>query len=128
MLRLLFHPGARGEPALARAPYFRLCSDGTLRGSDNSIVARREGNGWRLGQRLFCDWECTGPVKLRVRAARVADSALLGPFTALRVVDGRLYSQEQLLPITVPGAHEDEGYASHEIAMLPAEATVAVTG
>lgn len=101
MIRLTFLPAGSDAPALARAPYFRICADGTLRGPDNTIAAAHSDRSWVFGQRRYRSFECEGPVYVRTRAA---DGSLvrLGPYEFLREAQGALYTRDTFLGIYLP--------------------------
>ncbi len=107
----------------ARAAYFRICSDATLRGPDNSIAAIHENRSWLFGQRRFRSFECDGPVFLRTKTG-TGSVAQSGPYSFLREAEGAFYSQDVCLGIYLPG-REPDGSIVHlrEIALLPPQMT-----
>ncbi len=99
MITLTFRP-LRGEgTTLARGAYFRICADATLRGPDNSVTARYTDRLWRLGTKQYSQFECPGPVYLRV-TDRDDLCTHIGPFEFIRAADGALFSRQGCL-----GAH-----------------------
>jgi hypothetical protein len=81
---------------LVRSAYFRICSDGTLRGPDNTIAARYFDGLWFLGQRRHASFECTGPVYLRVTDSH-GRRECRGPYVTIRAEGGALYAQDNFL-------------------------------
>ncbi len=120
MITLTFRPVRTESPVFARAAFFRICSDGTLRGPDNSVAATYENRSWVFGQRRFRSFECDGPVYLRTRTG-AGSLARSGPYTFLREAEGALYTQDTCLGIYLPG-REPDGSSVYwrEIALLPA--------
>jgi hypothetical protein len=84
---------------LVRGAYFRICSDGTLRGPDNTIAARYSDGLWHLGQKRHVSFECTGPVYLRVTNGH-GRRECMGPYASIRAADGAIFTQDNCL-----GAH-----------------------
>ncbi|HET9862590.1 MAG TPA: hypothetical protein VFP37_04045, partial [Steroidobacteraceae bacterium] len=66
MLRLNFRTLSGDAPTLMLASCLRFCDDGALRGADNCIVARSTEGCWRVGGKLHREFECDGPVRLRL--------------------------------------------------------------
>ena len=95
---LSFHPLQNGPAVLVRSAYFRICSDGTLRGPDNSIAARFFDGLWFLGQRRHASFECAGPVYLRVTDSH-GRRECVGPYTSIRAAGGALFTQENCLGV-----------------------------
>ena len=81
-----------------RGAFFRICSDGTLRGPEGSLIARYTALGWKLGARECREFEVIGPLFLR---ANFADGhrERLGPYEALRAADGALFDRAHCLGI-----------------------------
>jgi hypothetical protein len=81
--------------------FFRICSDGTLRGPEGSLVARYTAFGWQLGGRGCREFEALGPLFLR---ANLADGRRerLGPYEAVRAADGALFDRAHCLGIFCP--------------------------
>lgn len=122
MIRLTFH-ASLGEGVLqSRATFFRFCADATLRGPDNSLAATRVDDCWRIGQRLFREWNCIGPVLVRVRKTPAAVPISMGPYRLLRAAHGVLYGDEVCLSLRMPG-WSDGVDACHEVALLDATST-----
>jgi hypothetical protein len=119
MLRLSFRSTTGDAPTLTVAQFFRFCADGTLRGPENYLVARREDGLWRLSGRMHREIECEGPV--RVRLSRGADRGpeLLGPFSQLRTVAGILYGDNICLHVTLPGFESRAEDENRELTLLP---------
>lgn len=119
MLTLSF-PGGPGEtPVQSRAHCFRFCADGTLRGGDNSIAASRVNEGWRLGQRLYRELQCTGPVVVRARRTATANAARYGPFDLVTAIAGLLSANDVSLGIYLPTWESCAADSWHEIVLLP---------
>jgi hypothetical protein len=121
VITLKFRAVGTESPVLARAVYFRICSDATLRGPDNSVAAIYENRHWLVGQRRFRSFDCDGPVYLRTRTDE-GSLVRTGPYSFLRESEGAFYAAlDASLGIYVPGA-EPDGSRVHwrEIALLPA--------
>lgn len=102
----------------ARAAFFRICEDATLRGPDNSVAAVYANHSWLFGSRRFRSFECDGPVYLRTRTGS-GDLASMGPYTFLREAEGALYTQDTCLGIYLPGREPDRSSVQWlEIALL----------
>lgn len=103
MLRLNFL-NLRGDAhTLMIAACVRFSVDGTLRGPDNSVIARCLEGGWQVGGRLHREFECEGPVRVRLSLASGEPPRLLGPFRLLRTRGGFLYGDDACLNIPMPG-------------------------
>jgi len=118
VITLTFRP-ANGESAiLVRGAYFRICSDGTLRGPDNAVTASYTEGLWQLGRRQHRTLECREAVYLRVTTSD-GQRECIGPYEGLRVSGGAIFSNDTYL-----GAHtRGETYLSKteiwtEIALL----------
>jgi hypothetical protein len=84
------------EPVFARAAFFRICADGSLRGPEGSVIATYSPLGWRLRGRDYRDVEALGPVFLR--ASRTDGRAeVLGPYELVRAGDGAVFGQGRCL-------------------------------
>jgi hypothetical protein len=119
MLRLTFHAALGDLAVQSRATYFRFCADATLRGPDNSLAATRVDGFWRIGQRLFRQMDCLGPVLLRVRRTPSAVPISMGPYNVVRAADGLMYGDDVCLSLRTPGW--DSGLdACHEVSLLDA--------
>jgi hypothetical protein len=99
MITLNFSPAQNRSTVLVRATHFRICADGTLRGSDNSVAARYADGEWILANSRYGSFECAGPVYLRVTDAR-GQRECLGPFDSVRMAAGAVYTADTCL-----GAH-----------------------
>jgi hypothetical protein len=88
---------------LVRGTYFRICSDGTLRGSDNTTSARYLDGLWHLGQRRHTSFECAGPIYLRVTDNR-GRRECIGPYAPVRAADGAIYTHDGCLGVHVARA------------------------
>jgi hypothetical protein len=120
LIRLTFRP-LRGESSvLARAAYFRICADGTLRGSDNAVAAIYMPHFWQLGQRQFREFECSAPVYLRVTNC-AGQRERIGPYDFVRAAEGALFTRECCLGTHSPDWKPDGLEVRwREIALLPA--------
>jgi hypothetical protein len=98
LIFLSFRPLQSGSTVLVRAVYFRICSDGTLRGPDNTISARYSDGLWHLGQARHISFECAGPVYLRITNSD-GRRDYAGPYSSLTAADGAIYAQESLLGV-----------------------------
>jgi hypothetical protein len=125
LIRLTFR-ALRGETTvISRAAYFRICTDSTLRGPDNSIAASYIDRVWHLGNRHYRGFDCTGPIFLRVTNCDGLRQQL-GPFDSLRAVDGALYSHETCLGTYLSGwTHGNPEDRWREVVLLPAELAAA---
>ena len=104
MIILSFHPLQSGPAVLVRGAHFRICSDGTLRGPDNTTAARYVDGLWYLGQRRHVWFECAGPIYLRVTHA-LSRREYIGPYASIRAADGAIFSQSSCLGAHVVRAH-----------------------
>jgi hypothetical protein len=80
MLRLNFRTVKGDSPTLMLASSVRFCADGTLRGSDNYVVARCVEGCWQVGGRLHRELDCEGPVRVRVTNGFNEPAVHFGPF------------------------------------------------
>ena len=103
MLRLNFLTLRGDAHTLMIAACVRFCADGTLRGPDNAIVARCLAGEWQVGGRLHREFECEGPVRVRLKLDSREPVRLLGPFQLLRTRAGVLYGDDACLNIPMPG-------------------------
>ena len=85
---------------LVRGTHFRICSDGTLRGPDNTLAARYFDGRWHLGQRLHLSFECAGPIYLRVTNSS-GRRECIGPYASIRAADGAIYAPDGCLGVHV---------------------------
>jgi hypothetical protein len=83
---------------LVRGTHFRICSDGTLRGPDNTPAARYFDGLWHLGQRRHLSFECAGPVYLRV-TNNEGRRECIGPYTSIRATDGAIFGPDSCLGV-----------------------------
>lgn len=102
MLRISLRALSGDAPTVMLATCLRICADGTLRGSDNCVVARSVDGCWQMGGKLHRDLDCDGPVNVRL-TLRGETSRRLGPFTKVRTGAGVLYGDNNCLNIVVPG-------------------------
>jgi len=83
---------------LVRGAHFRICSDGTLRGPDNTAAARYLDGLWLLGQRRHISFECAGPVYLRVTDNHGRRESI-GPYASIRAASGAIFTQDSCLGV-----------------------------
>lgn len=101
------------------ASFLRFCADGSVRGPDNYVVARCLDGLWQVGGRTHREFECEGPVRLRLTARSGEPSVHRGPYGQLRTMNGVLYADDACTNLRMPGQSPD-GFAScHEITLLP---------
>lgn len=105
-------------PTMMLASYVRFCADGTLRGSDNYVVARCVDGLWVVGGRTHRELECEGPVRVRVTSRRGEASEISGPFRHLRTLNGILHADDMNLHVGMPGRVNGDAGACHEVAFL----------
>jgi len=118
VLRLNLRSTTGDAPTLAMAKYFRFCADGTLRGPENYVVARREDGFWRMSGRMHREIDCEGPVTVRLSRGAHQAAQLLGPFAHLHTVAGVLHSGQDSLHILVPGGRPGGPDDCHELTLL----------
>ena len=124
MITLTFRPLHGEASTLARGVYFRICEDGTLRGPDNAVTARYADRRWSLGQRHYREFECSGPIYLRV-TDREDNRERLGPFDFVRASEGALFTHQSCLGMHAPGGALDAStYLWREVALLSEDAAV----
>jgi hypothetical protein len=99
LIHLTFRPLDSQSVVLARAVYFRICVDETLRGPDNSIAARYADGLWQIAHRQHRAFECDGPIYLRVTGSD-GRREHIGPYDFLKASDGAIYTRDSCL-----GAH-----------------------
>lgn len=104
MLRISLRSLAGDPPTVLLARCVRFCGDGTLRGSDNSVIAHRVDSCWKLGGKLHREVECEGPVRVRLTTPGHGAAVVLGPFGHLRTGSGMLHGDDTCLNIAVPGS------------------------
>ena len=102
-----------------RAAHFRISSDGTLRGPDNTIAARYFDGLWYLGQRRHISFVCAGPIYLRV-THNYGRRECIGPYASIRAADGAIYSQDSCLGVHFVRAQfaGDVVNTWHEVSLL----------
>jgi hypothetical protein len=118
MLKLTFRTVPGESLVHTRASCFRFCADGTLRAEGNYVAATRVDDCWRLGQRLFREFECAGPVYMRARKTPDAAPVGLGPFNLIRTAGGHVYADDVCLDVRLPTLHRDPADSWHEVALL----------
>ena len=118
MLKLTFRTVLGESLVHTRAFCFRFCADGTLRAEGNFVAATREDDCWRLGQRLFRELECAGPVYLRARKSPGTAFVKLGPFNLIRTAGGLVYADDVCLDVRLPTLHRDPADSWHEVSLL----------
>jgi len=85
-------------PVLIRGAYFRIGTDGALRGPDNAIAATYADGFWQLAQRRHRAFECGGPVCLRLTGVD-GQRAELGPFDFVKAAEGAIFTHDTCLGI-----------------------------
>jgi hypothetical protein len=118
LLRLTFHAWKGDAPTLIQAIFVRFCPDGTLRGPDNYLVAKCVDGLWLLGGRAHRDFECEGPVRVRITSRERERPVNHGPFNQLRTVNGILHGDDACMNLLVPGRVGDQMSACHELTLL----------
>jgi hypothetical protein len=103
LITLTFRPLHGESSVLVRGMHFRICADATLRGPDNSIAAHYSERLWRLGQRQYRAFECSGPVYLRVLNSD-GSREHLGPYNLLKAAEGAIFTLDSCL-----GLHASPG-------------------
>jgi hypothetical protein len=119
MLRLSFRSSTGDAPTHTVAQFFRFCADGTLRGPENYLVARREDGLWRMSGRMHRELECEGPVRVRINRGADRGAELLGPFSQLRTVAGVLYGDNTCLHVALPGSEAHTADEYRDFTLLP---------
>jgi hypothetical protein len=117
MLRLNFRTVKGDSPTLMLASSIRFCADGTLRASDNYVVARCVEGCWQVGGRLHRELDCEGPVRVRVTTGFNEPAVHFGPFAHVRTARGMLYGDDAPLNILMPG-RTPAGTSGHELTLL----------
>lgn len=120
MLTLRFPVGPAQTPACSRAMCFRFCADGTLRSGDNAVAVRRAAGGWLIGQGLYRDLECTGPLIVTARRSQTAAATRHGPVALVRTEAGLLIADDASLGIYLPTWESPGTRAWHEVVLVPA--------
>lgn len=103
MLRLNFRTGKGDPPRLILASFLRFCADGTLRGPENFVVARRTEGGWWVAGILHREFDCEGPMRLRLLNDDRRDPTTLGPINFLRSAGNEFHANDSQLRIPIPG-------------------------
>jgi len=83
-----------------RGTHFRICSDGTLRGPDNTTAARYFDGLWHLGQRRHVSFDCSGPIYLRITHKR-GERECMGPYASIRAASGAIFTHESCIGVHV---------------------------
>jgi hypothetical protein len=102
-----------------RGTYFRICTDGTLRGPDNAVTANYSDGLWQVARRQHRVLECRAAIYLRVTSCDGGRKSI-GPYECVRVAGGDIFSNDIYL-----GSHTRESSRSPEmdiwteIALLP---------
>jgi hypothetical protein len=73
------------------APFFELDGESLLQGPDRVLIARHVQHAWRVGRQNYSSWEMEGPL------VATAGSRTIGIFTHLRVANGFVYGDTQLV-------------------------------
>jgi hypothetical protein len=120
ILTLTFGNRSSEVRVYSRSHCFRLCADGTMRSGDNSVAAARVPGGWRVGGKVFRDFDCDGPVLLIVRRAAPAASARYGPYGGIRTFNGQLFAGDVGIDVFLPTQGAIPAPAWHEALLLPA--------
>jgi hypothetical protein len=100
LIILSFRPLQSGSVVLVRGAHFRICSDGTLRGPDNTTAARYVDGLWHLGQRRHISFECNGLIYLRVTNNR-GRRECIGPYPSIRAADGAIFTHDSCLGVHI---------------------------
>jgi hypothetical protein len=122
LIVLSFRPVQSGPAVLVRGTHFRICSDGSLRGPDNTVAARYVDGLWNLGQRRHISFECTGPIHLRITNSR-GRRDYIGPYALIRAADGAIYTQDSCL-----GSHAIRSQFGSEIVDVWQEVSFVMSG
>ena len=117
-MRINFRTTHGDSPTLMLAACVRFCADGTLRGPDNYVIARRSEGGWQVGGRLHRELECEGPVRLRLTMQAQDPPQMLGPFREVHTAGGLLYGDAACLNIRIPGRELQGQRPCHQLTML----------
>lgn len=104
---------------VVRGAHFRICSDGTLRGPDNTVAAQFLERSWHLGQRCHASFECAGPVYLRITDCH-GRRECTGPYPSIRAAHGAIFAEEHCLGIHTANAHfaSDTGNVWQEVSFV----------
>lgn len=118
MLRLSFRSIKGDAPTLVVASHVRFCADGTLRGPDNYVLAHRVDGGWQISGKVHREFDCEGPVRLRLSMGTGTAPVHLGPFDHVRTASGVLYGNDACLDVWLPGRTLPPASTCHELTML----------
>lgn len=106
-----------------RGMHFRICSDATLRGPDNTVAAHYSKRLWLLGARRYRAIECNGPVYLRVMNSDGSRNQM-GPYEFIKAAHGGIFTQDSCLGVYA--SFEETGMSPdqwREVTLLSAAAT-----
>ncbi len=117
MITLTFRPLSSEAAILVRGTYFRICADGTLRGPYNDVAANYSDGLWQVGRKQHRALECREAVYLRVTTSD-GQRECIGPYEALRVSGGAIFSNEVYLGAHAREAHLPEADIWSEVALL----------
>jgi hypothetical protein len=119
LITLSFRPLQDGSAVLVRGTHFRICSDGTLRGPDNTTAARYLDGLWHLGQRRHISFECAGPIYLRVTNNQGRRDCI-GPYAPIKAAEGAIFTRDNCLGIHISGNRYDANTIEvwHEVSFV----------
>lgn len=119
MILLAFRPIRGDHVAVVRGAYFRICADGTLRASDNTVTARYADGLWLLGRRQHRMLECHEAVYLRITHGSGGRESI-GPYESLTVAGGAIFANQSYLGAHAPlrDAPSVTGEIWREVAIL----------
>jgi hypothetical protein len=109
VLRLSFRAGSGESPKLIHSTFVRFCVDGTIRGPDDYVIARRADSGWWVAGSLHRIVECEGPLYVRITGDRLEPARNLGPFDVLSTSGDLFYGDQDCLHLPVPGSKHANG-------------------
>ena len=119
MLRLNFHAGLGDPPTLMQAIFVRFCADGCLRGPDNYVVAQCQEGSWQVSGRSHREFDCEGPVRVRIVSRDGETAVQHGPFKQLHTVDGVLHADDCCMHVCMPGQANESAASCYEISFIP---------
>ena len=99
--------------------FVRFCADGLLRGPDNYVVARCVAGLWEVSGRVHREFDCEGPVRVRIVTQPGQAPIQHGPFRQLRTINGVLHADAVSLHVRMPGRCDGGEAGCHEITFLP---------